>query len=111
MDNKRINKNIIKEIQPNSIAEELEDLEAGDAVISINDTQIEDIFDYQFLIQDEYLELLVQKKNGEEWLYEIEKDFDNSFILSMLISDNNKKRKSFLYRALGGLMQLFAPFF
>lgn len=42
---------------------------------------------------------------------EIEKDFDNSFILSMLISDNNKKRKSFLYRALGGLMQLFAPFF
>ena len=76
MDNKRKNKNIIKEIQPNSIAEELEDLEAGDAVISINDTQIEDIFDYQFLIQDEYLELLVQKKNGEEWLYEIEKDFD-----------------------------------
>ena len=74
MDNKR--KNVIKEIQPGSIAEELEDLEVGDAVISINDTQIEDIFDYQFLIQDEYLELLVQKKDGEEWVYEIEKDFD-----------------------------------
>lgn len=76
MDNKRKNVNVIKEIQSGSIAEELEDLEVGDAVISINETPIEDIFDYQFLIQDEYLELLIQKKNGEEWVYEIEKDFE-----------------------------------
>lgn len=76
MDNKRKNVNVIKEIQSGSIAEELEDLEIGDAVISINETPIEDIFDYQFLIQDEYLEMLVQKKNGEEWVYEIEKDFE-----------------------------------
>lgn len=76
MENKRKNVNVIKEILPQSIAEELEDLEVGDAVISINDTTIEDVFDYQFLVQDEYLEMVVLKKNGEEWVYEIEKDFD-----------------------------------
>lgn len=64
---------MIKEIVPGSIGEELE-LEPGDQVLQVNDTWIEDIFDYHFLTQDEEITLLVQKSNGEEWLLEIEKD-------------------------------------
>lgn len=67
---------IIKEIKPGSIAEELE-LERGDQVIAVNDKKIEDVFDYQYLIDDEYVELTVLKKDGEEWVLEIEKDTDD----------------------------------
>ncbi len=67
---------IIKEIKPGSIAQELE-LESGDQVIAVNDKKIDDVFDYQYLIDDEYIELTVLKKNGEEWVLEIEKDMDD----------------------------------
>ena len=66
---------IIHKILPDSIAEELE-LEAGDTLISINGNPITDIFDYQYLVQDEYIEVLVRRKNGEEWLLEIDKDYE-----------------------------------
>ncbi len=66
---------IIKSIKEGSIAEELE-LEIGDKVLAIDHTEIEDIFDYQFLIQDSYIEMLVEKSDGEQWLLEIEKDPD-----------------------------------
>lgn len=64
---------IIDRIEPGSIAEALE-LEPGDILLAINGTQIEDVFDYHYLVNDEALVLLVQKKNGEEWELEIEKD-------------------------------------
>lgn len=63
----------IKEIEPDSIAEELE-LESGDVLMSVNGEEVQDVFDYQFLIQEEYLEILIQKANGEEWELEIEKE-------------------------------------
>ncbi len=66
---------IIKEVEPGSIAEEL-GLEPGDKIVSIDNAEIEDVFDYQFLIQDTYIEVLVETKDGEECLLEIEKDFD-----------------------------------
>ncbi len=66
---------IIKRIIPGSIAEELE-IEAGDKLISIDNTEIEDIFDYQFLVQDTYIEVLVEKPDGEQWLLEVDKEFD-----------------------------------
>ncbi len=66
---------LIKEIVPGSIAEELE-LTEGDYLISVNGEQLEDIFDYQYLVEDEYLELVVKKADGEEWELEIEKDED-----------------------------------
>ena len=40
-----------------SIAEELE-REPGDVILSINGQEIEDVFDYHYLVNDEYLELL-----------------------------------------------------
>lgn len=66
---------IINRVLPGSIAEELE-IEAGDILLAIDNTEIEDIFDYQFLVQDTYIEVLIQKPDGEEWLLEIDKEFD-----------------------------------
>lgn len=66
---------IIKEVKTGSIAEEME-ICPGDCVLQINNQDIEDVFDYEYLANDEYLELLIQKQDGEEWLLEIEKDFD-----------------------------------
>lgn len=66
---------VIKDVCKDSIAEEF-DLEPGDVLLKINDKSIEDIFDYQYLVEDEYIEVLVRKQNGEEWLLEIEKDAD-----------------------------------
>lgn len=66
---------IINKIQEGSIAEEM-GIEAGDALLSINGQEIADIFDYQYLIQDEYIEVLVRKSGGEEWLLEIDKEYE-----------------------------------
>lgn len=66
---------LIKEVLPESIGEEME-IEAGDILLAVNGEEIEDIFDYQFLIEDEYVVLLIQKANGEEWELEIDKDYD-----------------------------------
>ncbi len=66
---------IVKKVIPGSIAEELE-IEAGDRLLSIDGTEIEDIFDYQFMIQDSYIEVLMEKPDGEQWLLEVEKEFD-----------------------------------
>lgn len=65
----------IASVAPGSIAEELE-LEPGDVLLKINDKEIEDIFDYHYMVEDEYLVVLVQKADGEEWELEIEKEYD-----------------------------------
>lgn len=65
---------IIYRIEPGSIAEEME-LEPGDVLVSINGTRIEDVFDYHYLVNDDYLVVIVRKPNGEEWELEIEKDY------------------------------------
>ena len=69
----RENKHIIREVLPDSIAEEMQ-MEPGDEIVQVNGETIEDIFDYQYLIQDDYIEVLLKKVSGEEWLLEIEKD-------------------------------------
>ena len=42
---------IIHQIEPGSIAEELE-LEPGDVLVSVNGQNIHDIFDYHYLINE-----------------------------------------------------------
>ena len=66
---------IIKTVYPGSIAEELE-IEPGDVLLAINDKEIEDVFDYRYLMKDEYVEILIRKQDGGEWLLEIDKDYD-----------------------------------
>lgn len=69
------NRHIVEQIMPDSIAEEME-IEPGDEIISINGEEIEDIFDYQFLCENDYIEVGVRKRSGEEWILEIDKDED-----------------------------------
>lgn len=68
-------KHIISKVLAGSIAEQLE-LEPGDCLLAINGQKIEDVFDYQYLVNDENLLVLVQKSDGEEWELEIEKDYN-----------------------------------
>ncbi len=70
-----IHKHMIKRIEPGSIAGEL-GIEPGDRLLSINDMEIEDVFDYHFLANDEELVLLLEKPDGEQWEIEIDKDYD-----------------------------------
>ena len=87
-------KHKIARVLPGSIAEEME-IKVGDFLISINDQEMDDIFDYQYLAQDDYLEVLIEKPDGDQWLLEIDKDpdedlgieFDNVEILNKIASE------------------------
>ncbi|MCL2719536.1 MAG: DUF512 domain-containing protein [Lachnospiraceae bacterium] len=61
--------NVIKD----SIAAEM-GINPGDTLLEIDGNSPVDIFDYRFMIMNEYIELLVQKHTGEEWLMEIDKE-------------------------------------
>ena len=67
---------IIKTIEPGSIAFELE-LEPGDAVLSIDGHELEDIFDYEYYVNSESIFMVVRKQNGEEWELEIENQYED----------------------------------
>lgn len=67
------NRHLIKSVTPGSIAEEME-IEAGDYLLEVNGTTIVDIFDYQLLCMDEFIDVVIEKSNGEQWKLEIEKD-------------------------------------
>lgn len=66
----------ICKVQPCSIAEELE-LEPGDVLLSVNGHEIEDVFDYKYFTNEEYLTVLIRKGTGEEWELEIEKEYED----------------------------------
>ena len=68
-------KHVISRVLPGSIGEELE-LEPVDILAEINHQLVEDVFDYRYLMNDEYIELLIEKANGELWELEVEKDYD-----------------------------------
>ena len=67
---------IVDKVLPGSIAEELE-IEKGDRLISINGQEIGDVFDYHFLVNDDFLTVLIEKPTGEQWELEIEKDYED----------------------------------
>lgn len=63
----------ISQVQPGGIAEEM-GIEPGDRLLSVNGNEIEDIFDYRYYIEEEFVVLLIEKPDGEQWELEIEKD-------------------------------------
>lgn len=62
-------------MQKGSIAEELE-LVPGDALLSVNGQPVEDIFDYRYLMNEEYVVLEIEKANKEIWELEVEKEYE-----------------------------------
>ena len=67
------NGHTISRVRPGSIGEEA-GLKPGDQIVSVNGIRVEDVFDYQYLTEDEYLEVLIRQSDGEEWILEVEKD-------------------------------------
>lgn len=67
---------VIDRILTGSIAEELE-VEPGDVLLSVNGHEIEDVFDYHFYTNEEYLTVVIRKQNGEEWELDIEKEYED----------------------------------
>lgn len=65
---------VITNVEKESIAEEA-GIEVGDVLLSINGNAVHDIIEYRFLMNDENINVLIRKVNGEEWDIEIEKDF------------------------------------
>ncbi len=64
-------------VEEESIAYEV-GVRPGDLLVSINNQPVTDALDYHFLVENEELEVYIKKCNGEEWLIEIEKDYDES---------------------------------
>lgn len=72
-----MDKNLIIDIVKGSIAEELA-IEKGDFLISIDGIKINDCIEYRYLETTEQLELEIEKKTGETWIFEIDKDMDET---------------------------------
>lgn len=67
----------IEAVEPGSIAEEL-GVAAGDRVTAINGMPVRDLIDFRYLAADELLFIDLKKADGEEWVLEVEKDFDQN---------------------------------
>ncbi|OOB77556.1 MAG: hypothetical protein BEN18_01790 [Epulopiscium sp. Nuni2H_MBin001] len=85
-----------------SIAAEM-GIEVGDYLISINNENIQDVFDYRFLLADEFIEIIIEKTNREQWVIEIEKDYNEDLglvfeteLMDELIRCKNKCKFCFI---------------
>lgn len=66
---------IVSSVIKDSIAEELE-IQVGDEIVSIDDTPMLDMIDYNFLCKSDLLTLEIKKTDGEIEVIELEKDYD-----------------------------------
>lgn len=66
---------IVSSVVEGSIAEELE-IQSGDEILSIDDMQMQDMIDYNFMCKSDLLTLEIKKADGEIEVIELEKDFD-----------------------------------
>ena len=73
---KKTDGHVISSVEEGSIAAELE-IAPGDVLLEINGEKVEDVFDYHYLINEEYLTVLIRKPSGEEWEMEIEKEYED----------------------------------
>lgn len=64
---------VVAEVHPGSIAEEME-IVPGDRVLAVNEQELNDIIDFQYLTAEDEFTLWVEKSDGEVWEVEIERD-------------------------------------
>ena len=69
---------IINGVENDSILSEME-VEAGDILLSINGMPVTDILDYRYLIADDTLEVEIKKPDGEIWVLDIEKEYEEDY--------------------------------
>ncbi|MDR1800504.1 MAG: DUF512 domain-containing protein [Lachnospiraceae bacterium] len=65
----------ISHIEPGSICDAI-GIEVGDYLVAVNEEYVEDIFDYDFLTQDDTIALHILTSDGKSLIYEIEKEPD-----------------------------------
>lgn len=75
----------ISAVQEDSIGAEL-GIEPGDILLAINDEPVRDLIDYNFHSSDEYLELTIEKADGEVWVCEVDKYADEELGLAFTAS-------------------------
>ena len=68
-------RHLINEIREDSVAQGL-GISPGDFLLSINDQDVVDVFDYRYLCQDTFIKLTIEKENGEIVTFEITKEED-----------------------------------
>lgn len=68
------NGHTISSIAPSGIAAKY-DIHVGDILETINDTVVEDIFDYRYLIQDSKLKIGIRTQDGEKKVINIKKPY------------------------------------
>lgn len=73
---------MVSAVAPKSIAEEL-GIVPGDIIVAINGQRLRDVIDYRFLSAEEQLSLLVRRDNDEA-LFEVEKDYDDDLGLEFV---------------------------
>ncbi len=66
---------IVSKVIEGSIAEELE-IQAGDEILSIDNSKMLDMIDYNFLCKSDFLTIEIKKTSGEIEEIELEKDYD-----------------------------------
>lgn len=66
---------VISRVIPDSIADEI-GLEQGDQLLAVDGQNIKDIIDLSFALSDDFVELLIEKRNGQQEVLEIEKEYD-----------------------------------
>lgn len=71
----------VTEVLAGSIGEEM-GIEPGDLLLQINGEDVIDIFDYEYMLQEEYIEVTIQKADGEEWILEIDKEYEEDLGLT-----------------------------
>lgn len=69
------NKHIVAKVEAGSIANRI-GIESGDILLAVNQSGIGDVFDYHYLCNEEKLQLVIEKKNGQKLEYEIEKEYN-----------------------------------
>jgi len=85
----------IKNIQPNSTADEL-GIEAGDKVISIDGNNIKDYIEYNYFIADFNFNLKIKKKNGKVIDYDVTRSYKKELGIEFedIVYDGLKKCKN-----------------
>lgn len=68
-------RHLINEIREDSVAQGL-GISPGDFLLSINDQDVVDVFDYRYLCQDTFIKLTIEKENGKIVTFEITKEED-----------------------------------
>jgi len=69
------NEHVVIGIVEKSIADQM-GIKAGDRLVSINQTEIQDVFDYHYLCNEEKLHLVIEKSDGQIQELEIKKEYD-----------------------------------